>query len=193
MHQSSATKALTLGMKIFVLGNLNCDLLRGCREGNTLKNLYTLNLTQLVTSPTRVTLQSSSIVKETRVVECHICDHYLTYSVLNLKLPKPPPTDIITGRFQRYDASKFLQDLKRLPWMENSLIGDISERVDHFNQNVLCLLNKHTPVKKVKMKHRQCPFMDKQLKQHDRKRSVVEDCQRDQLAPRLANLSCEAQ
>lgn len=127
------------------------------------------------------------------MVEYHISDHYLTYSILNLKLPKPPPTHIITGGFQRYDASKFLQDLKRLPLMENSLIGDISERVDHFNQNFLCLLNKHTPVKKVKMKYRQCPFMDKQLKQHERKRSVVEDSQRDQLAPGLANLPCEAQ
>lgn len=171
-------------MKIFVLGNLNCDLLRSCREGNTLKNLYTLNLTQLVTSPTRVTLQSSSIVKETRVVECHISDHYLTYSVLNLKLPKPPPTDIITGRFQRYDASKFLQDLKRLPWMENSMIGDISERVDHFNQNVLCLLNKHTPVKKVKMKYRQCPFMDKQLKQHMTERDQLLRIAKETNSPR---------
>ena len=58
----------------------------------------TLNLTQLVTTPTRVTPQSSSlidvilatntsIVKETRVVEYHITDHYLTYIVLNLKIP----------------------------------------------------------------------------------------------------------
>ena len=51
------TKALTLGMEIFVLGDLNCDLLKSCHEGNTLKDLCnTLNLTQLVTSPTRVTL-----------------------------------------------------------------------------------------------------------------------------------------
>ena len=100
------------------------------------------------------------------MVECHISDHYLTYMVLYLNLPKPPLTHIITRRFQQYDASKFLQNLERLPWMENSLIGDVSERVDHFNQNFLCLLNKYAPVKKVNMKHRQCPFVDEQLKQH---------------------------
>lgn len=73
-------KALTLGMET------RMDLLKSCREGNTLKDLCdTLNLTQLVTSPTRVTLQSSSltdvilatntaVVKETRVVEYHIRD-----------------------------------------------------------------------------------------------------------------------
>ena len=54
------TKALTLGMEIFVLGDLNCDLLKICREGNSLKDLCdTLNLTKLVTSATRVTPQSS--------------------------------------------------------------------------------------------------------------------------------------
>ena len=74
-------KALPFGMEIFVLGDLNCDLLKSCHEGNTLKDLrHTLNLTQLVTSPSRVTPQSSSLidfilatntsfVKETRVVD----------------------------------------------------------------------------------------------------------------------------
>ena len=151
-----------------IICTLNCDLLKSCIEANTLKDMCeTLNLTQLVTTPTRVTPQSSSlidvilatntsVVKETIVVENHISDHYLSYIVLNLKIPKPPPTHIITGRFRKYDASKFLQDLERLPWIENSLIGDVSERVDHFNQNFLCLLNKHAPVKKVKIKNRQC-------------------------------------
>ena len=50
--------------------------------------------------------------------------------------------------------------------MENSLIGDVSERVYHFDQNFLCMLNKHAPVKNVKIKHRQCSFVDEQLKQH---------------------------
>ena len=37
------TKALTLGMEIFVLGDLNCDLMNSCREGNTLKDLCDLD------------------------------------------------------------------------------------------------------------------------------------------------------
>ena len=36
-----------------VLGDLSCELLKSCREGNTLKDLCdTLKLNQLVTSPT---------------------------------------------------------------------------------------------------------------------------------------------
>ena len=48
--------------------------------------------------------------------------------------------------------------------MENSP-ADVNERVDHFDQNFLCLLIMHAPVMNVKMKHRQCPFVDEQLKQ----------------------------
>ena len=79
--------------------------------------------------------------------------------------------------------SKFLQDLERLPWMENSLIGDVSKRVDYFNQNFLCLLNKHAPVKNVKMKHRQCPFVDKQLKQHMSERDQLLKIAKDTYSP----------
>ena len=50
-------------MEIFVLGDLNCDLLKSCCEGNTLKDLCdTLNLNQLETSPTRVTPQSPFLI-----------------------------------------------------------------------------------------------------------------------------------
>ena len=75
--------SLSFGIEIFVLGDINFDLLKSCHEGDTLKDLrHTLDLTQHVTSPTRVMPQSSSLidfilatntsfVKETRVVECH--------------------------------------------------------------------------------------------------------------------------
>ena len=44
--------------EIIVLGDLSCDLLKSCCEGNTLKDLCdTLKLNQLETSPARVTPQ----------------------------------------------------------------------------------------------------------------------------------------
>ena len=67
--------------------------------------------------------------------------------------------------------------------MENSLIGDVSERVDHFNQNFFFLLNKHAPVKKIKIKQRQCPFVDEQLKQHLSKRDQLVKIAKDTNSP----------
>ena len=50
-------------MEIFVLGDLNCDLLKICCEGNNLKYLCDpLNLNHLATSPTRVMPQSPFLI-----------------------------------------------------------------------------------------------------------------------------------
>ena len=99
-------KALSFGKDVVILGDLNCNLLKNCPEGNALNDLCaTLNLKQLVTSPTRVTEHSSSLIDvilasnialviDTKVMETHISDHFLIYSVLNLKSPKTPPNYI---------------------------------------------------------------------------------------------------
>ena len=99
-------KALSFGEDVFILGDLNCNVLKNCPEGNALNDLCaTLNLKPLVTSPTRVTEHSSSLIDvilasnialviDTKVMETHISDHFLIYSVLNLKSPKTPPNYI---------------------------------------------------------------------------------------------------
>ena len=86
------TQALTRGKKIFVVGDLNCDMLKILPETDTLSNLCSsLNLTQLLTSQPRVTMQSSSlidvimasntaIVVESGVVESRISQTIIWYT-----------------------------------------------------------------------------------------------------------------
>ena len=88
------TLALTYGKEVFIIGDLNIDILKKNQESRALMNLCSsLNLTQLITSPTRVTSQSSTLidvimttntalVAESGVMENHISDHYLIYTVL---------------------------------------------------------------------------------------------------------------
>jgi hypothetical protein len=95
--------ALTLKKDIFVVGDLNCNLLKSGPESDALNELCSsLNLFQLIKEPTRVTLQSSSLIDviltsntslvvESGVEETHISDHFLVYSILKLKLPKKLP------------------------------------------------------------------------------------------------------
>ena len=56
-------QALTHGKDIFMLGDLNCNMLKDIPESRALKELCTcLNLSQLITLPTRVTERSSSLI-----------------------------------------------------------------------------------------------------------------------------------
>ena len=57
------TRALIYGKDILVVGDLNCNLLKTTQEAEALRDICcSLNLVQLIDKPTRVTLQSSSLM-----------------------------------------------------------------------------------------------------------------------------------
>lgn len=175
--------ALTRGKDVFVVGDLNCDMLKNSQETSALKDLCSsLNLTQLITSPTRVTKQSSTlldvilasntnIVSESEVIENHISDHYVICTVLNLKLPKRKPTFVITRSYRDYNPVMFLEDLAKVQWGHNSLIDDVNGKLNHFNSNFLSVLESHAPIKTIKIRHRHCPFVDDEVKEAMKKRN----------------------
>ena len=87
-----------------------------------------------------------------------ISDHYLV-SVLNFKAPKPLPTYVISRSYKNYDSESFVNDLAQVPWYENALIDDAGEKVEHFNEKFLEVLERHAPVRKRKVRNRQFPFL----------------------------------
>ena len=95
---------------------------------------------------------NTAIVVESGVVESHISDHYLVYSVLNLKLPKPPPTYVTERTYRCYDPDKFVDELVQLSWAwnDNSMFDDINEKLEYFNHNFLEVLNRHAPIKSMR-------------------------------------------
>ena len=169
-------QALTYGKIILVVGDLNCDLLTSSYESRALNDLFSrLNMKQLITGPTRVTATSETLIDVIRtsnpalvtdggVFETHITDHYLVYVVLNLKAPKPLPTYVISRSYKNYDSESFVNDLAQVPWYENALTDDAGEKVEHFNEKCLEILERHAPVRKRKVRNRQCPFLDKEIK-----------------------------
>ena len=170
-------QAFTYGKSVFVVGDLNCNLLTSSYESRALNDFCSsLNMKQLITQPTRVTPTSeslidvimtshSALVTDSGVVETHISDHYLVYAVLNFKAPKPLPTYVISRSYKNYDSESFVNDLAQVPWYENSLIDDAGEMVKHFNEKFLEVLERHAPVRKRKVRNRQCPFLDQEIKE----------------------------
>ena len=177
--------ALTLGKDIFVVGDLNCNLLKGGPESDALNKLCSsLNLFQLIKEQTRLTLQSSSLidviltsntslVAESGVEETHLSDHFLVYSILKLKLPKKSPDYMITRSFKNYSSEAFKNDLEQLIWQYNSIDHDVNQRLDNFNQKFLSVLDMHAPIKTVKIKRRLCPFVGQEIVQLMKKRDAL--------------------
>ena len=120
-------KALSSNKDIILTGDANCDLLFKNPRGDALRSFRaSVNAHQLIDRPTRVTMTSLSlldvvmvsnkdIVKTSSVLELTISDHYLVYVVLDMKVPKPPPTYIITQSFKNYTADQFSSDIAQVP------------------------------------------------------------------------------
>ena len=140
-----------------------------------------VNLSQLIKEPTRVTETSSTLidvimttstdfVERSGVVKTHISDHYLVYASLKLKIQKPPATFVEVRSYKNYNSQRFVLDLERVPWDEITLVDDASDMVDQFNKRFLEVLERHAPVKLVKIRHRRCPFVDVEIKELMRER-----------------------
>ena len=77
---------------------------------------------QLITTPTRITDTSESLidviitstshlVNESGVMDTIISDHLPVYAVLNMKPPKPQPQYILTRSYKDYDGERFTAHL----------------------------------------------------------------------------------
>ncbi|CAB4025123.1 Hypothetical predicted protein [Paramuricea clavata] len=185
--------ALILKKDIFVVGDLNCNLLKSGPESDALNELCSsLNLFQLIKEPTRVTLQSSSLIDviltsntslvvESGVEKTHISDHFLVYSILKLKLPKKLPDYMVIRSFKNYSSEAFKNDLEQLIWQENPIDQGVDQRLDNFNQKFLRVLDMHVPIKTVKIKRRLCPFVDQEIVQLMKKRNALHKLARQTL------------
>ena len=176
---------LPFGKEVFVTGDLNCNMLSDCSEAHSLSDLCdSLNLTQLIKTPTRVTSQSSSLIDvilasdaslvvDSGVEETYIGNNLLVHSKLELKRPKPEPTYITCRGYKHYHTHDFVEDLFQFPWYENSLIGDANEKVEHFNANFGSVLDRHAPIKIMKIRYQQCPFRNQEIKHQMRIRDEL--------------------
>ena len=169
-------KALTIGKEIIVAGDLNCDLLKINLDSTALVDLCTaLNLKQLISTPTRVTEHSSTlidvimrsnsdVVSKSGVLETCISDHFVVYLSLNLKLPKPPPKFVCARSYRHYNPAVFNEDLSLVQWEQMYLIDDVNEKLDFFNGRFLNILEVHTPIKNLRMRNCRSPFVNKEIK-----------------------------
>ena len=158
------SQALTLGKPLLITGDLNCNLLDpGCSEVVALLDFCkSVNLTQLINEPTRVTETSSTLldviitsnvnlVESFGVLPCHISDHYLVHVTLKLKILQPPPRFVKMRSFRHYDGQQFVAHFMRIPWDEVALVGDASEMLDNFNNKFNAVLETHASVKTIRI------------------------------------------
>ncbi len=79
--------------------------------------------------------------------------------------PKPSVSYICTRSYKNYESDRLLADLKQVPWYEIPLVDDVNKMLAIFNERFLDVLEKHAPVKTVKIKNRRCPFVNTEIRE----------------------------
>ncbi|XP_068757812.1 uncharacterized protein [Montipora capricornis] len=107
---------------------------------------------------------NTDLVLKSGVLETCISDHFLVYALLNLKLPKPPPSYICARTYRNYDAAEFNDVLSRVQWDQIYFTDDVNEKLKYFNDRFLKIFDQHAPIKNMKIRNRQCPFINEEVK-----------------------------
>ena len=122
------TSALSFNKPIYILGDLNCNVLDTNDPGHrSLLDFSTcFNLTQLVDKPTRITEHSRTLIdviltsskndiKQTKVIPNSISDHDAVMSTLTLKKCRPKPVYVSVRSFKNYNPEAFCEDISNAP------------------------------------------------------------------------------
>nr|CAH7716587.1 unnamed protein product [Callosobruchus chinensis] len=144
---------------ILFMGDLNIDLINETSRGNALFTslLELVGLNQLVTEPTRITVNSQTLIDVIctsnldRVVSCNVksvdamSDHELISCSLDLKKDTTPMTHTFRN-YRNLDINALTSELKSIPWQNLYDATDIDNKIDFFNSAILQLQDRHIPI-----------------------------------------------
>ena len=154
-------KALDLDGEVLVMGDFNCDLLSGNLDSKTQMLVSIMDgtlLTQLIVSPTRVTMNSRTLIDHmyttcgdnhvlSGVVKTHVSDHFLTFTIVNCNDVNEPPNTIRSRSFKNFKEDAFVNDLIQLPFVDIQRESDVDEAWGKWYDLLMSVINKHAPYK----------------------------------------------
>ena len=183
--QTLLENASNLAKDTVLLGDLNCDLLRPDiqgKEGRTLLDICDLyDLQCLINGPTRITNNTATLIDvilvnnrkrflHADVLEPHLSDHNLVCAAMKLHLPKARPKFIAYRKIKDLDCDKLKKDLELVPFHASFIFDEIDDIYWAWQKLYTDVINDHAPLKKVKVKGNQVPYMNKELRTGIRKR-----------------------
>ena len=156
---------LNEGKEIILLGDFNKDLLNPNAHREWLVLTESLGLSQLVTQPTRVTTNTSTLIdhiysshednlSKESVCKIGISDHFAVVCnrKLNSSYKNNSHKSITYGSFKRFEENNFLNDLAVLPWDSIERYANIDDALEALYSLFVETINKHAPIKKHRIK-----------------------------------------
>lgn len=163
----------------FILGDFNIDVLKtDAPASNKLCSmLEALSLTQIVNAPTRIALNSISLIdliivsnNYNSVVNAkvlpvdHLSDHDLILVVVNVVQVQNKPTFKNIRDFRSFNQDIFYANLLSLPLEDMNNLQDVSDKVELLNNHLISLLDRHAPTRKIRITKQYSPWLTDNLR-----------------------------
>jgi exonuclease III len=164
--------------KIICFGDLNIDLLLSSRPDVAYLNsmLNSVGIKQLIAEPTRIIDNKASLldvilVSDTNSIsdsgvlhEYRFSDHETVFCQVQV-FNKPNSARFATIRsYKTFNIERFDNDMKLIPWQHIFHIKSVDEKINFINHNILTVLDKHVPLKHVKMTKCHPPWITENMK-----------------------------
>lgn len=154
---------------ILLLGDFNIDMLKPNPAWASTISLF--NLHQSVTSPTRVTSTTKTLIDHiyannpdrlihTYVPTASMSDHYPVCCTLHCQVPQTKAgkhTTITYRSYKHFDTSAFLNDLSSCPFDAVYEFNDPDEALAYFCKLFSVIYDRHAPVRRKRVKEQSLP------------------------------------
>ena len=177
-------KSLLENKEVTLIGDLNCNMLTCNPLSDKLQQLLDdYGFTQLITEPTRITSDSQTLIDviatthpenygSRGVISCGVSDHMLVYAE-QMICANPPVGTITTRCFNKCDWEVLQEDMMAAPWQKVEKCDNADQAWNSWKSIFLEVLNKHAPVKTVRPRKNQLPWIDEDIRELMQERDWV--------------------
>lgn len=166
MFDDQIEKVIQEEKELFILGDINRDLLNPQIKRQWLDYMNSHGLIQHVREPTRVVPDASKTlidhiysnfsdnIQYTDVPRIGLSDHYPVFLTrkVNTQLPKMTHHTIKYRSFKQFDETKFNDDLKSVPWDVIKVFDNVDDALDTWYSLLSDVIDKHVPLKQHRVK-----------------------------------------
>ena len=161
-------KLVSENKKVILLGDFNIDLLKCDSNKNVsdfLDIIYSTNLLPNITSPTRLTSYSQTLIDNifSSVIndDCiagnlisPISDHHAQFLIIPNYTTQNSKKDTYKGNFKHLSSKTFITDLEKVNWdnILNVSEGNVNKSFQNFSNKITDILDKHVPITKLSLK-----------------------------------------
>ena len=165
---------------VCIIGDLNFDLM-DTKKSETLKQFSCqYDLKQLVEGYTNQNCHGKSLIDVILTSKPSACkktgnrytgisdSHNLVYTVMKERAPRLPAKTVVYRNYKHYNEDKFSHDIGLIPHTVCELFDNPSDNYWALQTLLKEVMDDHAPLKKAKVRARDTPFMNKQLRRATR-------------------------